>query len=129
MSEETKQVMPLEVPEGLNANELADFLVSVVNYGDYLAEQRKLARNEANTAKRLYKQQRLIGLEEANGRDVKIREAQADKFAENELEAYETLDVEADYIRDLMSNNHDKVEAVRSILSSKKQQYEHHSRT
>lgn len=129
MNEEQLEVMPLEIPKGLGMNELADLLVDVVNYGDYLAEQRKLARNAANDAKRLYKQQRLIGLTNADGRDAEIRKAQADDYCQSELTAFDTADVQADYIRDLFSNNEQKVEAIRSVLSSKKQSMERHTQT
>lgn len=123
------EIHGLPMTSDLTLDTAADKLVQCVSYGDYLAEERKKSRIDAYNKKKAYRQQRLVGLQNADGKDAKAREAQADHFAEVEQEAYETEDIHADFIQDLMRNNHDKAEALRTIISAKKAQYEIEHRT
>ena len=45
-------------------------------------------------------------------------------LCEVEIEQLDKAEIEADYIKDLLMNNHDKTEALRTIVSSKKTVFE-----
>jgi hypothetical protein len=119
----------LEIARDLTLDTASDLLIKTVSFGDFLAEERKKARIQAYNSKKAYRQQKLVGLKQADGKDAKTRESEADHFAEAQQDAYETDDIQADFIQDLMKNNHDKSEALRTIISAKKSQYEIEHRT
>lgn len=121
---EKEEVLGLEIEDSLSIEDTEEMLVKLNNYGDYLATQRKAQRLEARSRKELFKHWRLVYLKQSTLGDAKAREAEADNLAKVFLKDFDVAEIEADYIKDLLSNNHDKVESLRSILSTKKTVWE-----
>lgn len=102
-------------------------LQKAINYGDYLAEQKMLSGGDSHDYKSEYRRQRRAALsnkEVCNAKDAKARAEQADEFAKTSLEDFEKSEIELTYLGDLFKNNHDRIEALRTIISSKKQTLE-----
>ena len=124
-----EKVYPLDIPEQMTIQEAEEMLVRVVNYSDYLAEARKAQRLLAKDLKKVYEHWKWVYLKDANKNKVTIgdataREAYAEDLASAFFDEFDTADIEADYIKNLMFTNHDKVEALRTIISSKKTVWE-----
>lgn len=117
-------VKPLTLKEDLTLSEAEDWLLKVVSYSDYLAEQLKDQRIARKHLKKIYKQQKRIFLAQATGRDSAERQLDAEVNAASFLDAFEAAEIEEGFIRDLLDNNHEKAEALRTIISSKKTVWE-----
>ena len=107
-------------------------LQKAVNYGDYLAEQKKSVAESIYDKKVLYRKQRRVALSNkdiCSGKDAKARAEQADEYASDELINFEKGEIEGNYLADLFKNNHDRIEALRTIISSKKQNLDNYNRT
>ncbi len=121
---EREEVLPLDISEDLTLEQAEKVLIQTVNYGDYLAAERKKARTIAKDKKKAYKHWKFVYLKKAVGGDAKAREAEAEDNAQLFFDEYDSAEIEADYIKDLLGNNHDKTEALRTIVSSKKTVWE-----
>jgi isopenicillin N synthase-like dioxygenase len=126
--EDFDEVAPLDIADDLTIEDAEKMLIQTVNYGDYLAAERKKARLRAKNLKKAYKHHRFIYLKKSTAKDAKTREAEAEDLAREFFDLFDEADIEADYIKDLLSNNHDKTEALRSVLSSKKRVFEQYER-
>jgi hypothetical protein len=113
----------------LDLDQAVKDLQKAINYGDYLAHQKKISAEDACDKKEALRKEKLIALKSkdiCSGSDAKTREEQAMDHAAGQLKSYEQNQIELDYLTDLFRNNHVRIEALRTIISSKKQNVDHY---
>ena len=114
----------IQIKEEITLDEAERVLIRTVNFGDYLAEKLKESRLEAKNLKAAFSQKKEIQLIASSARDAKARELQAENQCFEIWSSWQSAEIESNFIQDLARNNHDKAEALRTVISSKKTVFE-----